>query len=168
MVNWISLVISTPTAWAFPIPIFSSHHCDHPTLQYSCSVQVWIMLPSCSLKMPIIPSGKNKMKPNLRSYFSQTSLSQPQNQARQMHWDAGSSPNSVSHVLRSTIKAREKTCLFLEPRGSWAHCSHILSNLPARRRHSHLPCSVWLLCSHAGRTQVKNGQDVWESTWPET
>lgn len=128
--------------------------------------------------MPITPTGKNKMKPNLRSYFSQTSLSQPQNRARQMHWDAGSSPNSVSLVLRSSIKGERKdrfsldTGKFLEPKGSWEHWSHILSNLPAHLYQftAFTPAlfNMTVLRSHTGRTQVKNGQDAWESTWPET
>lgn len=66
-------------------------------------------------RRPITPTGENEMKPNLSS-FSQTSLSQSQNLGLdectgQMHWDAGSSPNLVPLVLRSTIKGREKTCL---------------------------------------------------------
>lgn len=111
------------------------------------------MLPSCSLKMPITPTGKNKMKPNLRSYFSQTSLSQPQNRARQMHWDAGSNPNSVSLVLRSSIKEREKTVFLSTQANFWslrvpesteATSFPIYHPIFTNLQHSRLPCSIWL------------------------
>lgn len=60
------------------------------------------MLPSCSsLKMPTIPTGKNKIKPNQGSHFSQTSNTQPQNLGLdECHWDAGSSPNVVPLALK--------------------------------------------------------------------